>query len=89
MDQQFESDVMQDLAGEAPPMSADEAFESEAYEEGFEEEGMDEDAMLEEMDAYEEGEQEFEGEEDSKRASRKVSRKRKWATSSPRKKSTR
>jgi len=52
--QQFENEVMQDLAAEAPPSSADEALdEYEAADvEGFEEEGMEEDAMLEEMDAY-------------------------------------
>lgn len=62
MDQRrFESEVMRELAGEAPPASADEpldASESATSEndeaEGYEEDSM-EDALVEEMDTFEEG----------------------------------
>ena len=68
MDQQFESEVMQDLAAEAPPSSADAAIEEldAAATEGFEaEEGMEEEALEEEMEGFEEGEEEgFLAEED-------------------------
>lgn len=53
MDQQFESEVMQDLGAELPPMAAEDTMEEmEAAEsEGFE----DDDAMEEEMEDFEEG----------------------------------
>ena len=55
--QQFQSEVMHDLAAEAPPSSADELFEegNAAEGEGYEEEDTLEDASLEEMGLFEEG----------------------------------
>lgn len=66
MDQQFESEVMQDLAAEAPPSSADDAFEEydAAETEGLEEDAMEVEAMEGDMEGLEEGsEEEFLSEE--------------------------
>jgi ABC-type transporter Mla subunit MlaD len=52
--QKFESEVMQDLAAEAPPSSADDPLDEASNTEGYEEDAM-EDAAVEEMDMFEEG----------------------------------
>ena len=61
MDQQFESDVMQDLMADSPTVSADDAFEQETYDEGFEGDGMEEDAMSDEFESFDESSDEYEG----------------------------
>jgi hypothetical protein len=62
VDQQFESDVMQDLMGDSPSASADAAYAEEGFEDGFEGDGMEEDGMME-MDGYDEHEEAFLDEE--------------------------
>lgn len=60
MDEQFESEAMQDLAGETPPQAAEDIFEDDAADEnGFEEGDIEEDTMAEESDDFEGSEQEY------------------------------
>jgi hypothetical protein len=62
--QKFESEVMQDLAAEAPPSSADDSLDEASNIEGYEE-GTMEDAAVEEMDMFEEGGEESFHDEDA------------------------
>jgi hypothetical protein len=61
--QKFKSEVMQDLAAEAPPSSAEDSLDEASDIEGYEQDTL-EDAAVEEMDMFEEGgEESFSGED--------------------------
>lgn len=65
MAQQIETNVAHDLMAASPVVSADEMFEEDSYGDGFDDdfdEGMDQDTLMEGMEQYDEGAEDYDGE---------------------------
>lgn len=65
MDQPFKSSVTHDLIADSPAVSADGMFEDDSYCEGFEddfEEGMGQDILMDDMNQYDEGAEDYDTE---------------------------